>query len=585
MTLSRKFHSLQTLLVLLVALTPAIGLAPAAVAQAQAGGPPHPRPSWVHAAPTYGHRATPTRASPGPSVALGGDDGHANAGINDPHLPQLCQSYLGKPSPYTNPGPNVDEINGDPILKSGSWAGCGAPQNEPNVAVNPHNPKNLVGGSNDWDVFSSRDNKYDGAGMAYTTFDGGQTWTDVQLPHLTLQTSATGLLSAMDTPSDPSVAFGPHNAVYYANIDYSRTDDPNAIVVSASRDGGLTWGEPSVVIADGVDATGHALPTDYFNDKDWIAVDQRTGAVYVTWTRWGPTGSPIVSSVSHDGGVTWSAPVTVSPANIAGEVTPFSQGSIPQVGPDGTLYVAYELAVCQTLNCDQPTDHDVIAVARSKDGGRTFTNVVAGPDDDFPPSPDLEWMGLTGENFGVNSFPSFAVDPQDGQMYLAWADDRNGQLDASGNSIQTNGDVFVISSGNGKDWSAPIRLGTSADDFFPAVAAYDGHVAMSFYTRAYDPNGIGLDVAYVAGGRGALKKNKVIRITTQSENPQVQFVELGAVTGNVLQGFFIGDYTAAALGSDGVFHPDWTDFRGKPGTTLPNQDIYTQAIPLPQSDD
>ncbi len=44
MSLSRKFHGLQALLVLLVGFTPAIGLAPAAVAQAQAGGPPRPGP-------------------------------------------------------------------------------------------------------------------------------------------------------------------------------------------------------------------------------------------------------------------------------------------------------------------------------------------------------------------------------------------------------------------------------------------------------------------------------------------------------------------------------------------------------------
>ena len=77
---------------------------------------------------------------------------------------------------------------------------------------------------------------------------------------------------------------------------------------------------------------------------------------------------------------------------------------------------------------------------------------------------------------------------------------------------------------------------------------------------------------------GNLKHTNVTRITTQTENPQVQFVAIGAVTGQVLQGVFIGDYTDIALGSDLVAHPSWTDFRGKPGTTLPNQDAYTQAI-------
>ena len=84
----------------------------------------------------------------------------------------------------------------------------------------------------------------------------------------------------------------------------------------------------------------------------------------------------------------------------------------------------------------------------------------------------------------------------------------------------------------------------------------------------------------VATGLGNEKKNNVTRITTQSANPQVQFVSVGAVSGQILQGVFIGDYTAVALGSDLKFHPAWTDFRGKPGATLPNQDAYTQAIAL-----
>jgi hypothetical protein len=70
------------------------------------------------------------------------------------------------------------------------------------------------------------------------------------------------------------------------------------------------------------------------------------------------------------------------------------------------------------------------------------------------------------------------------------------------------------------------------------------------------------------------------RITTQTSNPQVQFLSIGAVTGQVLQGAFIGDYTAVAMGFDLRIHPVWTDFRGSPETTLPNQDVVTQSIPV-----
>ncbi len=139
--------------------------------------------------------------------------------------------------------------------------------------------------------------------------------------------------------------------------------------------------------------------------------------------------------------------------------------------------------------------------------------------------------------------------------------------------------MLVTASKNGRHWSDVQTVGTAADEVYPAIAAYDDQVAVSFYTRAYDSKGIGLDFAYVRADEGRhLASAPLKRITTQTANPQTQFLGIGAVTGNVLQGVFIGDYTAAAMGRDGVFHPSWTDFRGHPGVTSPNQDAYTQAI-------
>ena len=105
-------------------------------------------------------------------------------------------------------------------------------------------------------------------------------------------------------------------------------------------------------------------------------------------------------------------PVQVNPTFTPGGITPFSQGSIPQVDRHGRLFIAYEAAVCQSLACDQPTDHDAIIVARSRNGGQTFSNVEAAADFDFPFNADVGTETLTGENFRINSFPQFAIDPR-----------------------------------------------------------------------------------------------------------------------------------------------------------------------------
>ena len=118
------------------------------------------------------------------------------------------------------------------VVSAGSQTGCQPAQNETTIAINPCNPKNLVAGTNDYRIFNTRENRNDGSGWAYTTFDGGKTWTDVQLPHLTFQTGATGALSDMDSAGDPAIAFGPHNTVYYANIAFSRLNGGSAVTLS-----------------------------------------------------------------------------------------------------------------------------------------------------------------------------------------------------------------------------------------------------------------------------------------------------------------------------------------------------------------
>jgi hypothetical protein len=521
--------------------------------------------------------------------AEGGDDEN-----DDPTtVSALCQSFLGHPTPFHALAPNVDTINHDGVSPVGSAAGCSTPQNETTVAVNPDNPLNIVEGANDYRIFNARENRIDSSGWAYTSMDGGRTWKDVELPELDIQTGATGALSLMDGAGDPAIAFGPHNTVYYSTLVFSRAvvpdtqQDPTGIAVSVSHNGGLTFGDPVIIHLDGVNPDGSPTPTSIFNDKEWVTADPRTGTVYVTWTQFtfdadgNFIDSPVVVSASRDFGRTWSAPRQVSPdmATFTGGITSFGSGSNPRIANDGTLFVAYETSVCQTADCDAPSDHDAVVMAISHDGGQTFTNTEVALDFDFPFNQDIGNSALTGENFRINSFPQLAYDPLTDRLWVTWADDRNGQY-VNGESVRTNGDAFLAGSRDGVHWTAPATIGSRADEVFSAVAARAGRVAVSFYTRADDPRGVGLDYASVSGSGLGAAHGSIRRITTQTSDPRVEFPAIGAKSGQVLQGTFIGDYSAVDVGSDFQLHPSWTDFRGSPSTTLPNQDVNTQSISL-----
>ena len=556
---------------------------------ARSAGVRHPAPMDIQSRATGAvrpiHAAAPAAHTNVPNELLAKTLGEDDDQAPDPNITAQCVDELSSPNPYPNPAPNVDAINGDTTVQAGSQTGCQSAQNETPIAVNPFNPLNLVAGANDYRVFNTREGRNDSSGFAYSSRDGGRSWTDVQLPHLTFQTGATGALSDMDSAGDPSVAFGPNNTVYYANLVFSRLNDGTGLTMSVSHDGGRTFGEPSIIELDGVNPDGTPTDTNISNDKEWVTADPFSGTVYVTWTAFtfdadgNFVEAPIMLRKSTDFGRTWGAAVRVAPKldGFAGGITPFDQGSNPVIGKDGTLYIAYEASVCQTLACDQPTDHDAIVVATSHNGGKSFKNVEVSLDFDFPTNEDVGTEALTGLNFRINSFPQMTIDRLTGQLWLTWADDRNGAYNGI-ESIKTNGDNFVTSSTDGKHWSNPVKVGTADDEVYGAIAALGGRVVVSSYTRHYDPTGFLLDFAMWKGQGDRVGNAHIERITTASEDPNVQFVGIGLITGDTLQGEFIGDYTAIAIGTDFKVHPAWTDFRGNPGVNTPNQDLYTQSL-------
>jgi hypothetical protein len=476
--------------------------------------------------------------------------------------------FSGDPSfysPFT--GGVTDAIVGDTTFALAMNTHCYNPQNESNIVVNPTNSNNVVTSANEYRI--------DGAEV-YVSMDGGATWTNVVVPGRTGFTGGKGVFARLGDCGDPVLAFAPDGTLYYSGIVCAGNSIAffSGLTVSASHDGGLTWGKPTMV--------GFNDSNNIFNDKEWLTVGT-DGTIYFTWTRFkytpsvGYVASPIVLSKSTDGGKTFTEWVPVSDAS-----HPYDQGSVPLVAPDGTLYVAYE--------GNTPSSGliaDAIIVARSTDGGKTFVNTeVARAYDDYNCYPiNLnQRQTLSGEQFRINSFPSFAIDPTNGHLAITWADDQAnpgcGYEKGGSFTGTTSNQVKLITSDDGLTWSAPRVITTGvADKVYPAVGANAGRVFISYYTREYSPTTADCQAMYQDTSTLALTTSggpvcldfafrsssdnfaSETRLTNQSSNPYITFA-----------GAFIGDYNGAVVTSSGAALTVWADFRGNPGVTDPNMD-------------
>jgi hypothetical protein len=502
----------------------------------------------------------------------------------------LCRTLAATPDfSYAPPsGGEVDAITGDRLNDSGaSNFGCTTPQNETTIAVNPTDPQNLVAGANDYRTGYDFQGLNDGTGWAYYSFDGGATWGNVQVPGLTAETGGKGTFARMDSAGDPVMAFGPDGVVYYANIVFSRVSPASGVAVSASTDGGRTWGAPNMV--------AYQSSANFFNDKEWIAAGP-DGTVVVTWTAFnsgahgaGYISSKIVGALSTNHGHSW---VNQGFA-ISDPAHPYNQGSQVAFAPDGSLVVAYEGATPAS-----GYSQDGMVLARSANLGKTFaTQELARVYDDLSCYPMYGGrQTLTGEHFRLNSYPAMSIDQSTGTIAVAWADNEGvancGSADPAFTGTATNAQVKLMSG----TWSTIAGNGVTAvtsgagDKVFPGVAASDGKIAVSYYTRGYaatetNPacfyaipdnlpsagnfvtvgSSVCLDYAAKTSADGFTAEQ---RLTSQGSNPFVQFSD----------GSFIGDYSQVALGSDGNAHAAWTDFRGNPGVTGPNQDVYVSSF-------
>lgn len=407
-----------------------------------------------------------------------------------------------------------DRSPGPPNIRVSSGAFSG--YNEPHVAIDPADPRRLVGAAK---AFTDND-RYRFRVATFSSGDGGQTWTDHGvLPGL----EAFGLMS------DPVVAFGPEGVVYVMVLGAPIVEEDAlgrwGVFVYRSADGGRSYAGPS--------------PVDVarFDDKPWIAVDTsqgpHRGAVYVVWTRQCQT----FISRSVDGRAAFTPSRRLNDGCAGAQVA---------VSADGTVNVV-------TTTYSFSGESIQLDGLVSGDGGATFE---AGPAiATVPATSDT----IDGE-IRAPVLPMLAVAADTGDLFLAWSDPSAGNLDV----------WFTRSIDAGDTFSEPVRLNdaVAGDQFQPAVAAGPGgEVVVSWFDRSSDPENRLAELVLVRSTDGGASFGPTERVSSQRFDPALA----APFDGNRRR--FFGDYQGLVLGS-GVAIPFWND----PRSGL--QQIYTAHIPL-----
>ena len=312
-----------------------------------------------------------------------------------------------------------------------------APQNEPSVSISRKDPNRVVAAWRDFrygsDPVANRR-----VGYSYST-NGGLTWATSQLLDSTL-------IPGYTRNSDPVLTSDTAGNFYCAVITITFPTGNLALAIYKSTDGGITF-PFATICAEGMT-----------EDKEWITSDVSPFSpfmnnLYISWTRFEPsTGIKLVKSVN--GGINWTAPVTVS-ENSGGV-----QGSNICISPNGQVNVVW-----LGFGSQASVQYD-----RSTDGGATFGTDLTITSGTFP-------SGLPNN---VNSFPFIAADnstgSRSGWLYVVFADNRNGDCD-----------VFLSrSTDDGVSWSAPLRINNDPIangkiQYWPAIAVNEsGNIAVLF---------------------------------------------------------------------------------------------------------
>jgi hypothetical protein len=373
-------------------------------------------------------------------------------------------------------------------------------EQDPSIAVDPTNSKHIVVAYMDYGL-SVLQNGYAGIGVSVSE-NGGATWKTSSVPLPALYGGGA---------ADPTVKFDADGNVYISymaatflgpNLPGLTNPDSderqygfqsnNGIFVAKSTDGGLTWGQSTVVSANvyspsGTPAAG--LNPVYFDITPDLAIDTNKtlpnglpnpyyGDLYVTWVRLYPSGqfpgradssggSDIMFAVWSNATQTWTTETQTDPATgvLRSAILDPEKGDDPTaapghgfefypevtVGPEGAVYVSAFSA-------------GDFAVFESSNGGQSFrapdrANQIGVPFLGLSTFPSLPY-----DNFRTNAVRDIIADPtHPGRVYVAESNEVN---DATlGGVIDTGEIIFAVSNDYGQSWNTVFQVGAESTNF------------------------------------------------------------------------------------------------------------------------
>jgi hypothetical protein len=357
-------------------------------------------------------------------------------------------------------------------------------QNEPTVALDPHNTQVVVAGANDYCAQIVNGDVWAGY---YRSTNGGSSWQDSLVPGYPADASAAGVASPVHgtcgAAGDPCQAFDRDGRLFYAFICFNRAKPVNGgVFVARYTNDGAAY-DRTVLVKRGT-PSGQFL-TGLFQDKINLTVDQTAGRfggnAYVAWSQYNgfAPNNAVLFSRSTDHGLTFSRPIRVTPVALG-------TGSFVDlaVGPDGAVYLAF-LSYPSSSN---PSSD--VWLSKSTDGGASFGPAAHVATIELFDSSQFSGNGATDCGDGPFACPSGltfsrfttapAVAADATGVHVVW----NAKL-ASGQSK-----VFVRNSPDGIVWpAAATTLDTVAvgHQWTPDIASAGGVINVVFYDSRADP--------------------------------------------------------------------------------------------------